>query len=111
MKSLDSAVVYWDVAILQKATERHADEQRSTDRSPKTAAPTSTRRSPSRASGHPHDPARQGPYVLVLTKVLFMREAAERKIWTSSLVWPTHTARSFGAPGRPFPPACAHGAG
>ncbi|HEX8113702.1 MAG TPA: hypothetical protein VF516_38485 [Kofleriaceae bacterium] len=49
--------------------------------------------------------------MLVLTKVLFMREAAERKIWTSSLVWPTHTARSFGAPGRPFPPACAHGAG
>lgn len=39
------------------------------------------------------------PYVLVLTKTkaLFTREAAERKIWTSDLVWLTQTARPFGA--------------
>jgi hypothetical protein len=43
------------------------------------------------------------PYVLVLTKTkaLFTREAADRKTWTSDLVWLTQTARSFGAPARP----------
>jgi hypothetical protein len=43
------------------------------------------------------------PYVLVLTKTktLFTREAAERKTWSSDLVWLTQTARSFGAPARP----------
>jgi hypothetical protein len=43
------------------------------------------------------------PYVLVLTKTqaLFTREAAERKTWTSDLVWLTQTARSFGAPAQP----------
>ena len=41
------------------------------------------------------------PLAKTKTKALFTREAAERKTWTSDLVWLTQTTQSFGAPARP----------